>query len=184
KGRDDALKHYLVVAAALAAASQSNQIGAAALLVIPLVAAGMALSYAFHHVYLGVIVRFLRTEFAAAVEEKNIPFVNWDMSDSHSRAQKILRGVTLVTAIAIFGGSSILAFTYGMSTSDSPLVQEPWLCTAGRFACGFAGVVVIGASIMRCAIEKGSGAKSATTSGRAKGKAAESTKPPEPPRIS
>jgi hypothetical protein len=155
KGRDDALKHYLVVAAALAAASQSEEIGAAALVAVPLVAAGMALSFAFHHVYLGVIVCFLRGEFAAEVANADVAFVNWDMARAHANASFLLRMITVLSAAAIFGASSYFSFQYGMQHAAPDLQNEQWLRIFGPLASIFAGGVVLGSSLMRAFIEKG-----------------------------
>ncbi|MCA8885041.1 MAG: hypothetical protein KDA35_00375 [Hyphomonadaceae bacterium] len=101
KGRDDAVKHFLIVSAALAAASQAEVIGINALLAIPVVALGMAVSFGFHHVYIGVIVCFLRYDLAKRVPE-DVPFPEWDRSSAHGESVLPLRFVTLVGGGVVF----------------------------------------------------------------------------------
>lgn len=152
KGRDEALKSYLIVAAALGAASQVDAVGPPALLAIPLVALGMALSFAFHHIYLGVIVSYLGTDFADKVPE--LRGLNWDESAAHKEALELLRNLTVFGAVLVMFPSSIIAFMLGMEEASSTIRDNELVWAYGWFSCLASPVILIGSYLYRRAFEK------------------------------
>ncbi|MEZ5995466.1 MAG: hypothetical protein R3C25_06900 [Hyphomonadaceae bacterium] len=152
KGQDDALKSYLVVAAALAAASQAQGVGGAALLAVPLVAIGMALSFSFHHLYIGVIVSFLRYDFKSEIGASKFP--EWDRSKAHGRAVWPLRILTVASAAFVVTSSALACFAYGLDKADATLIAEqPWLrCYGLTFSWG-AGAIIVGTGLYRWWLE-------------------------------
>lgn len=113
----------------------------------------MALSFSFHHVYLGVIVAFLRGEFKDRLP-KDTAYSNWDDAGAHTAAAPFLRFVTVISGALVFASSSWGAFFYGLSQSNAESgLNLPWIEAYGMGASAFAGAIIVIAAIYRQALE-------------------------------